>query len=433
MQKALPWIALSALILPTFIPVAPARASVDYAVQVSDCTTSGNLICIKSVEFKKEDEVNYQRAVLTGNQVKVDQVGNGGLRLSGVRQEYRTPGITYEGESNDKIIPTVEFFPAISVPCPISYCSPAREVIGVFVSPSSINQQWQNRLVTSPFRDDSAFCVSGTTKQLCTRDLRFDTPVNFRIQIQIPTDYVVSFIHGLASKFSYSLKPSDVSGYSLLTFGFSPIQHSGMLNSAWGKNSLGQEGGDYLVDSTALWFFGKNDMWSKSIGPCAGSGAYGVVNNAVEMFEPRWSAEDSTLNVQLRAPHVTSKNEIAKGYFGAFVSRSMAECLWKLDISKQSSAKLAVTYNDAGSSEVLTAVSSYKDDLFTLETSGFHFSSPTIKVKLETSPSAPSPSPKSTLAPKAVEVTKSIICYRGKVSKKIVGRAPKCPSGYKTK
>lgn len=410
--------------------VSPAPASVDQAIQVQDCSTTDNPICIKSVQVKHLDDDSYVSAKLTGAEIPVDQISNGGLRLKGVRQEYQTPGIFYEGAKNDKVVPTVEFFPAITVPCPIVSCSPAREVIGVFVSPSDLHDPWQDRLVTSPFRSDSNYCVAGSEKAKCVRNLRFDTPIKIKMQLQIPTNYLITFIHGLAQKFSYSQSPSTLAGYSLLTFEFSPIEHSGMLSPDWGLNSDGEQGGDYVVDATALWFFGKNDMWSRSIGPCAGSGAYGVVNNAVEMGEPQWNAQDSTINVRLRAPHVNSRNEVAKGYFGAFISRKMAECLWNLDISNQSSAKLAISYTDGGKAEVLTAVSSYKDELFSLETSGFHYSAPTIKVKLE---QATKPSAATSTIPKASSAFKTITCIKGKISKRVSGVSPKCPKGYKAK
>lgn len=409
-------------------PAAPA-ANQDF-VQAKDCSTTSNPICIVEVLFKKPSEKNFTKAVLTGLEIPVDQIGNGGVRMLGVRQEYRTPGVYFEGSNNDKIIPTVEFFRAVTVPCPIASCSPPREVIGVFVNPSGEHDPWQQRLVTSPFRSDSKLCTWGTIPYECTRNLNFQTELIFKMQIQIPIDYAITFIHGLASGFSYALSPSKLDGYTLLSFEFSPIEHSGMLSPTWGTNADGVEGGDYTVDSVALWFFGKNDMWSRSIGPCAGSGAYGVVNNAVEMGEPQWNSQDSTINVRLRAPHVNSRNEVSKGYFGAFISRKMAECLWHLDISTQSSAKLAISYSESGKTEVLTAVSSYKNELFSLESTGFHYSSPTIKVKME---EIAKPAVSASAFPKPSVTGRSISCFKGKSVKRISGVNPKCPKGYKTK
>lgn len=429
MRNLLRLLLVSALAF-TFVSAgSAATAAEQQALQIQDCSTSPINFCIKEFSVKRKSDLLFTRGALTGLKIPINQVGPGGLKLQGIRQEYVTPGISYEGYQNEKIIPIVEYYPNVTVPCSLITCLPAREMIAVFVSPSGEHDPWQNRLVESPYRFDSKYCSSDGTPQLCTKNLSFGTEVDIKMQLQIPSDYIITFIHGLASGFTYTIEPSTVEGFSLLTFQFSPIEHAGMLSPAWGKNSAGEDGGDFITDTTALWFFGKNDMWSKSIGPCAGSGAYGVVNNAVDMGEPRWNQEDRTLSVRLSAPHVNSKNEVIKGYFGAFVSRKMAECLWKLDISKESSARLAVSYSDGGNSEVLTAVSSFNNDLFTLETAGFHYSSPTIRVKLESNSPTTSPSP--TAAPSVPKRT--ILCIKGRVVKSFTSQAPQCPKGYKTK
>jgi hypothetical protein len=70
---------------------------------------------------------------------------------------------------------------------------------------------------------------------------------------------------------------------------------------------------------------------------------------------------------------------------------------------------------------------------------GFTFSTPQIKVKLEVPKVEPTPTPSTTATPtptatlKPAPLQKTIVCVKGKVTKKVTGTTPKCPTGYKKK
>jgi hypothetical protein len=69
---------------------------------------------------------------------------------------------------------------------------------------------------------------------------------------------------------------------------------------------------------------------------------------------------------------------------------------------------------------VATTTLNEKNGWITLTANGFTFSSPTLRVKLTQE--------------KAVAKKKlTISCIKGKVTKKVTGTSPKCPSGYKKK
>jgi hypothetical protein len=63
----------------------------------------------------------------------------------------------------------------------------------------------------------------------------------------------------------------------------------------------------------------------------------------------------------------------------------------------------------------------------------FHYSSPTIKVKLSQEEPLTSSSKKAVAAKKTVVKVKTIYCVKGKLSKKVSGSNPKCPKGFKLK
>ena len=66
----------------------------------------------------------------------------------------------------------------------------------------------------------------------------------------------------------------------------------------------------------------------------------------------------------------------------------------------------------------------------------FHYSSPTITVKLgQTKPlsSTKGQAKQSVSVKKAVKKVKTITCVMGKISKKVSGSSPQCPKGFKPK
>jgi hypothetical protein len=54
-----------------------------------------------------------------------------------------------------------------------------------------------------------------------------------------------------------------------------------------------------------------------------------------------------------------------------------------------------------------------------------------VKLSQKAPEVAPAPSPSPSISPKGDLRSKSIVCVKGKVKKKISGTNPKCPTGYK--
>ena len=133
----------------------------------------------------------------------------------------------------------------------------------------------------------------------------------------------------------------------------------------------------------------------------------------------------------------------------------MAQCLWNVDLTKAVRATVQATYESQGATEVVTTSEYVQKGYYVLTTAGFHYSSPTLKVKLKQDSSgkvlaeAPvdvisEPEPILAVSPTAVAttikaiakpVTKSVTisCARGKTIKKVTGPKPTCPTGYTKK
>jgi hypothetical protein len=119
--------------------------------------------------------------------------------------------------------------------------------------------------------------------------------------------------------------------------------------------------------------------------------------------------------------------------------------MWGVDLNGSVNAKFELTYSDGSAPDVITVATNVDQGDFKMVAAGFHFSSPTVSVKLENSVSKPTelgyavPGPNETVTPSPVakpavaappKVTlKKILCIKGKVKKEVVGT--QCPKGFK--
>jgi hypothetical protein len=150
-------------------------------------------------------------------------------------------------------------------------------------------------------------------------------------------------------------------------------------------------------------------------------------------FPPAWDATEQTLAYQVGSLHLDHKGAIHKGHFNLAVPKNFAKCLWGENILS-AKATVSVTNSD-GTNNVATSALSQDDQMIYFKVAGFTFSTPKIKVKLETPKATPTPSATPSSSPTATMVVKktTITCVKGKITKKVIAVNPKCPAGYKKK
>ena len=132
---------------------------------------------------------------------------------------------------------------------------------------------------------------------------------------------------------------------------------------------------------------------------------------------PVWNAKDGTLSYQIASTHTDANGRLNKGNYSLALSKKMADCLWNFD-TKKASAILSIT-NNAGVQNIAVSTLRTTPNWVYFDASGFTFSSPRIKVKL--------------IQPASVATMKTISCVKGSSIKKVSGKNPVCPSGYKAK
>ena len=146
------------------------------------------------------------------------------------------------------------------------------------------------------------------------------------------------------------------------------------------------------------------------------AGVTGLLTTNATVYIPRppaWNSSDSSLSYQVAGPEFLSDGRKNLGNYLLALRADVASCLWKSDL-KNARATVEVTNGDGSSgAQLATTTMSLRNGWLYFSASGFHFSAPTIKVKL--------------ISPKMIQIT----CLKGKVKKIASGTNPKCPSGYK--
>jgi hypothetical protein len=186
---------------------------------------------------------------------------------------------------------------------------------------------------------------------------------------------------------------------------------------------------------------GFSSEWNGSTWGVRGSGSCQIAPGKIAIvssnatlystFPPAWDQAEQTLAYRVGSLHLDHTGALHRGHFNLAVPRDFAQCLWGTNIAN-AKATVAVTNAD-GTPNVATAVLSQDDQMIYFKVAGFTFSTPQIKVKLQTSKEEATPTLSATPSPVATPVVKkiSITCVKGKVMKKVKSVNPKCPNGYK--
>ena len=205
----------------------------------------------------------------------------------------------------------------------------------------------------------------------------------------------------------------------------------------------------YTYDAN-LNIFGMHNDITQFLGPCGQMGGVHVVSNAMHSIDPVWDPVSETIKVRLETPHFAPDGGLNNGYLELRIPRESALCMWKLDLDGSINASVSITYEDGSSPSVGTVIGKRIENDYLIITSGFHFSSPNLAVKIVkgTQTSTPRPaatsepvitpeasaSPEPAISPVAAVAKKmTITCIKGKMSKKVTAVKPVCPAGYKKK
>jgi hypothetical protein len=152
--------------------------------------------------------------------------------------------------------------------------------------------------------------------------------------------------------------------------------------------------------------------------------------NTYNAGNPSWDELSKSLSITVSSPHFSSNGQLASGYYEMYFPTQLAKCMWNLNSTSNLKAEISILSSD-GAPDIAAVTQSLDSTGLKVIASNFHFSSPTIKVKLSDGVTTPNVSSKSEKPISAV--TKTIVCVKGHNKRVINGISPKCPAGFKTK
>lgn len=182
---------------------------------------------------------------------------------------------------------------------------------------------------------------------------------------------------------------------------------------------------DKALTTTDIWSFGTNFSPSKSRCMTSSTSIGGVVTTNASVYSsepPTWDPNSMTLDYKIAAPHFNAAGEVNVGTYTLAISNEVIKCLYGLG-QLPASATVSIVYGDTSTNIGTIAVGS-KAGWSYFSANGFHFSSPTVRVKFA------DPNQVSTAAP-VIQAKKAIWCSKGKAKKKITDINPACPKGFK--
>ena len=208
--------------------------------------------------------------------------------------------------------------------------------------------------------------------------------------------------------------------------------------------------GDYAFAINQTWTVSNALVSNPEERRCPSRGVVGVVATNASAYAataPVYNKEGGTLDYKVAAPHygpyVDGKSEkVNSGTYGLSIASSQIKCLYGME-KLPSSASISITTSE-GKENISTVQLKSAGDWVYLDAKNFTFSSPTLRIKLNQTSSATTQSTgtpevkevKEVAAAKPAAATakkKRITCTKGKLTKKLSGTKPKCPTGFKRK
>ena len=179
-----------------------------------------------------------------------------------------------------------------------------------------------------------------------------------------------------------------------------------------------------ITHGANIWIYGQNNGIVDGLGPCGKIGGVQVVSNAMHSLDPTWDAVEEAIAVRLSTPHLLPDGSKNVGYLEVRMPRAAALCMWKVDLDGNIQASVSISYEDGSTPTVATVSGKRIGDDYLIVSAGFHYSSPTLRVKL-----AQSKATEPVVSAAVAEPIKSAPVKSA--TKKVTAVKPACPTGYK--
>ena len=367
--------------------------------------------------------------------------------LSDGNYEWITPGIIHENGTEHTILQLFYF------PLGTAYCWTEKdcannvdEIIfdysgGWFDSPQSPTH--------FPKLADDKQCGTSANPTYCIKGWGLNPNYSYRVKAKMPANFDFSFSIGYGKHGAITVEKNSA-GENIMTLIATPAQHSfGWLKNSDPSAGTYQQQADVTDNIIKTFLHGVTSGNTQWLSRCDYGRGMSIWANGDVVQYPQWNSIDKTIELQVASTSQRADGSKNQGTFEVAVPLKIAQCLWGVDLSGTTTAMISASYPELGISEIITTSTRIENGIYYLSANGFHYSSPTIKVKVVQGGAGntadipkvtifPSPvaSPVSSAPAKeqvAAAKKSTITCIKGKVSKKVTAINPKCPTVYKKK
>ena len=198
---------------------------------------------------------------------------------------------------------------------------------------------------------------------------------------------------------------------------------------------------DTALGTTTFWNFGTVNAGAGSQCLADTSKVLGIVTTNAMGYQGTAPAFDgSTLNYRVVGPHYMPGGKVeVRGTYDLVMRSDVARCLYRFNEAPISATVSIASSN--GEAQVATTSVSESGGWLRMSAKNFTFSEKVVSVKVsQEKPAVATPQPTPSLSPSgAVSPTmiekptskKTITCVKGTAVKKVSGKSPKCPKGFK--
>jgi hypothetical protein len=351
-------------------------------------------------------------------------LGFAGHYFTGNSYEWKTPGIFHEN-GNERVQINAFYWPA---GLPYCYSATLPCDTGVDEIILQFNGAWwgnQPKPIEFPELGSNLQCGTKAAPSPCIRGWGINDTVEYVIRIRTPKDWEVSHTVGEGRDGSTTfIRGKD--GTGTLEAKASPARRSLSYPIISPRIVDTKTKADATWSVLNIYTQGVNSNSSKWLARCDYARGMSIWHNGNLQSYPNWDPSDQTLSLKVEAAHLQMNGTQNFGTFSIAMPLTVANCLWGADLSKATQASVSATYPELGITELVTTTAKITQGTYILTASGFHYSAPTIKVKVEQKKEV-APQIKEPIKPKL----QSISCVKGKVLKKVTALKPQCPTGYK--
>ncbi len=407
------------------------------------CSISDAAPCIESLAYVNEDGIRIQGKLSGRTKSMIRDIALKNYLF--VDYEWSLPGLK-QPNGTDKMLLTAYYFPKNFPYCWLPDQDPKTCDYGVDQLSFAVTPSWwdsQPPATHFPNSERDNLCGTKESPSVCIGPWGMNGDVTYEIVAKMPKGFDARMLigEGASGELKFSVNGKSEKLFTLLA---KPASKSFVWNISQRPISYKDvESADVTINSLDFFIHSSSASEPQWFSRCDNGEGLSVWHNSNGRSIPYWISSEQSLAMDVTGIHKRQDGSQNVGTFQIQIPVSVAQCMWGVDLSKAVVATISALYGDGKGSELITTSSKIANGFYYLTANGFHYSSPTVKVKLTQEPGKDldkviselnqAPQVSTASEAKVIATKKTITCIKGKTSKKIRGLSPKCPTGYKKK